>query len=375
MKKIITAMGNNKLAIELKKTELFNVITKDISYKEGILEILEENNQIDIIIINEILDGEIDFKDLIKKILQINEKIEIIVFVEEKNPEIQNFLFMQGIYRIYENNEIDISTFIKKLSKTNVNENDVYQIGNLNATLMKIREDIYNNIDWDKFNFEADGKIYVVLGTYNCGKSLLSSALAKDYAKQGNKTLIIDFDIYNKSISTIFDIKNQDFKEIANVEKQIINISKNLDILCVMDLIFCDNNTVEYVDLNKLINSLKVKYDIIIIDTSSNYNYKYLKQILNFADKYLFIVVPSGIEIKKEKSLIEVLLEDFKIDKEKMEIILNKVNAGSIDKDLIKKIFSDIKISGITKYDEWIEQKVANKKLYGKTKIIERIGN
>ena len=85
MKKIITAIGNNKLSEELKKKEIFEIVTRDIPYKEGVIEVLSENKNIDTLIVSEILDGEISFKEMIEQILRINEKIEIIVFVEEKN--------------------------------------------------------------------------------------------------------------------------------------------------------------------------------------------------------------------------------------------------------------------------------------------------
>lgn len=80
MKKIITAMGNNRLAEEINKTGMFELVTRDIPYKEGILELLNEIPKIDIIIVSEILEGQIEFKELIKKILQKNAKIEMIVF-------------------------------------------------------------------------------------------------------------------------------------------------------------------------------------------------------------------------------------------------------------------------------------------------------
>ena len=47
MKKIITAINNPQLNEELKKEKNFEIIGKDIQYKEAILEILEENDFID----------------------------------------------------------------------------------------------------------------------------------------------------------------------------------------------------------------------------------------------------------------------------------------------------------------------------------------
>ena len=60
MKKIITAVNNPNLNEELKKEKEVEILFKDIQYKEGILEILENKKiEIDYIIIDENLTGEI----------------------------------------------------------------------------------------------------------------------------------------------------------------------------------------------------------------------------------------------------------------------------------------------------------------------------
>ena len=79
MKKIITAINNPKLNEELKKEKKFEIIGKDIQYKEAILEILEKNKFVDLIIISEKIPGEIKLESLIEKIKIVNEKIKIIL--------------------------------------------------------------------------------------------------------------------------------------------------------------------------------------------------------------------------------------------------------------------------------------------------------
>ena len=68
MKKIITAINNPKLNEELKKERNFEIIGKDIQYREAILEILEKNKNIDLIILSEKIEGEIKLEKLIEKI-------------------------------------------------------------------------------------------------------------------------------------------------------------------------------------------------------------------------------------------------------------------------------------------------------------------
>ena len=79
MKKIITAINNPKLNEELKKENKFEIICKDIQYKEAILEIIEKIKDVDIIIINEQIPGQINLEDLILKIKEINSKIKLII--------------------------------------------------------------------------------------------------------------------------------------------------------------------------------------------------------------------------------------------------------------------------------------------------------
>ena len=79
--KIITAINNPKLNDELKNEKNIEIICKDIFYKEGILEILENEINIDYIIINSQLEGEIKLNKLIEKIIEKNEKIKIIILI------------------------------------------------------------------------------------------------------------------------------------------------------------------------------------------------------------------------------------------------------------------------------------------------------
>ena len=52
MKNIITAINNPELNNEIKKEKNLKILNKDIIYKEGIIEALEEKKDINLIIIN-----------------------------------------------------------------------------------------------------------------------------------------------------------------------------------------------------------------------------------------------------------------------------------------------------------------------------------
>ena len=69
---ILTAINNEKIFKELKNKNNIQMFSNDIQYKEGILEILEKNKNIDFVIINEKINGQIKIEELIKKIKKIN---------------------------------------------------------------------------------------------------------------------------------------------------------------------------------------------------------------------------------------------------------------------------------------------------------------
>ena len=87
MIKIMTAINNPILNEELKNEKRVVVICRDIQYKEGILEILEKEIEIDYIIIDENLPGEIELKNLIEKILEKKEKIKKIIIIKKENKD------------------------------------------------------------------------------------------------------------------------------------------------------------------------------------------------------------------------------------------------------------------------------------------------
>ena len=93
---IITALINPKINKKLKEKTNFNIIGNDIQYQEGILEMLEKNQEINLIIISELLPGNDNFFELINKIKNKNNKIEIITILKEKNEQLKNQLISKG---------------------------------------------------------------------------------------------------------------------------------------------------------------------------------------------------------------------------------------------------------------------------------------
>ncbi len=117
MKKIITALQNENVNKKLAEYDNVKIMANDIQYQEGILEVLEVEENIDFIIFSELLPGSMKIEELIEKIKQKNENIKIIVILENKKEELENYLLGKGKIFIFYNNEITIEQLIKVIEE------------------------------------------------------------------------------------------------------------------------------------------------------------------------------------------------------------------------------------------------------------------
>ena len=366
MKKIITAIGNEILNKKLKKENDFEVIIEDIQYKEGIIEYLEKENNIDILIISELLPGNIELKELIEKIKNINSNIEIIIFLENKNTELENYLYAKGIYNIFYNNQIEIEEIIKIINNNNIKINN--ELKEIKQMLLEKQKNKKNNkkIILNKliniFNKKQkydlkEEKIISVTGTNGVGKSIFTINLANSLSNSKNKILIIDFDILNNSLHTILGIKkysqkirnkiknNNLLKEIK-IEELIIKINSKIDLVSGINLLFDSKYKISSEKVKNILSKLKEKYEIIIIDTSSECFFDYTKEIIKNSNLNIFILEANLLEIKKAKNLLNIYINNWEIPQESINILFNKYNENSIDFSILKKIFSEFNILG-----------------------------
>ena len=261
--KVLTAIGNENLNNVLKKQGDFEILENDIFYKEGILEFLEKNNDVDILILYENLAGEINIINLINKIKIINNEINIFCILENKNDVLENLLKNENIKNIFYINEININDFVEKIKNSKINNNDklIEEINLLKSIINKKDEELvkYKNNNLQK------RKLIIIIGEKNVGKTTITD-----------------------NLKNIFNEKNKyDFKEL--------NIN----------------------------NYLEVK---------------------NNAYKIIFITERKVDKIKLCKKIIKILIEQNNINEEKINIIFNKVNNYSINKNISRKILKNIKI-------------------------------
>ncbi len=391
--KILTALQDPKTNEILKEKTKHNIIETDIQYQEGILETLEKNNKIDLIIISQLLPGNIGFKDLINKIKIINSNIEIIAILENKNNELKDFLKQKNINSIFYNNEITIDELINvieekdknkkemeinkeiKLLKEIILENNKKIEQNkkekkINKILSILKEEKIKIIKNSKINNikkfknkinKTQNKIISVVGIPGVGKSIFISLFSKNIKHK--KILIIDFDIYNKSLDLIFGYNTK-----VQQEKAIIKINNNIDLLSKIEIFFKES----YIEKNKIKNildSFSKKYDLIIIDNTSEYSCEHTKEILKNSDSIIFLSDANLIELNKTKKLLEKYINKWKIEKERINVVFNKININSINNKILNNLFSDFNILGkinfSNKYNLIINNnlKILNKKI------------
>ena len=368
--KIITAINNPKLNDELKNEKNIEIICKDIFYKEGILEILENEINIDYIIINSKLEGEIKLNKLIEKIIEKNEKIKIIILIKKENKN--NFYKLKNT----KDDNIEIIKDIKNKNIIRIFYSEEINLDNLKN--YKKTRDYHEEVLW-KEDIKARCKKVVVLGERQVGKSMTIAILTKKLAKKNKKILIIEMNkndsdlllILRKKISTkkIVNkkrkVKNKFIKinkkyfnkknKLKIIKKLIIKLDKNIDIISYKKIIKI--NTIKKLEKN-------YNYIFIEINLEKN-NFKNNKIIKNINEKIL-IIRPNLLGIKNTKKIIE------KNNINNFKIIINNYNIYSVDEKIIEKIFNKNKIIEKINYKKEYD-KIINNNIEISGSILEKI--
>ena len=417
MKKIILAIDNKKTLNKIKEINNFNLIIKNVQYREAILEILKKEKNINFILINEKLSGEISIEELIKKIKIINKKINIIFFLEKSDIKKENKLKKLGIKNIFINNKINKNKIlnlieenkfynledIKNNSKKIINKNKLNK--NTKISNKKINKNIINNKIKNNIKNDIENKIITFYGEEKSGKSTIINLLIIYLIEKKKKILLINL---NKKIDKNNLIKlNKNYlknkkeknkilkykiienkiiknnKKINNEKNSQNKINENLKIINNLENNFIKNNKKDNeVKFKFLIDKYKNNCDYILFNVGYLKESKIKNEILNFSDKKVIIINKNLLGIQAIKKEINNEEKSEFYNKKDLHIIQNKYYFTSISNLIIKNIFKDFcnvhKISYSKNYINLNQKNLENQKIKinkSTKKIFEKIIN
>lgn len=124
MKKVLTAIGNPMLNKKIKKLDDYQILTKDISNDEELIEWFEREKNIDILFLYQDIIKNYKENEFIKIIKKLQKNIIIYFFENEKN---KLNLKENNDLKIYKNLEINWEEFkenLEKISQKNIEKNN-----------------------------------------------------------------------------------------------------------------------------------------------------------------------------------------------------------------------------------------------------------
>lgn len=348
---IITALNNQQIVEKLIKNGINVSNENDIQYQEAILDILDKNNNLDILILSSILQGEYTIYEFINLIKYKNPNLEIIIILEEENNKIENFLISKGINNIFFNNKNTIDDIIKKINeiiniKNNNKNNDInlektIKQKNIKKTKIFKNKKIKNKLELfkikNKKNIHKKTKIISIIGEPKIGKTIF--LLIFSLCKKNKKILIINSEKNKKNMEIIIAKK---FKDFIQWKKMVY----------IQTIDSFKNNT------NKIESWLKSNDECEL--NMGNYDYVFF-EIEDIEKESYFIKKSDEIVIMCQANLLginvchvflEKLVHNLKIQKDNIKIIINKYNKMSINKIILRILFWDFKKICYLPYDK-----------------------
>ena len=399
MKKVMTAINHPVINQYFRNNGSdFIVEYDDIQYQEGLLEILR-NSIPDALVLNEQLPGSFDRRTLIEEIRQIDKYFKIIIIVAKEDREFSNYLSSKGIFDILINDQAEISSLIEAINREDkvivkVKKEIPVEVQEELQTLKKlVREKpkvIKKNVILEPALQIQRQEIIVVSGTGSTGKSDLVTQMSVTLTKNSKaKVLVIDLDVENPSLDLFFGIP----KEPLNVETDlgsgknsclnhmVDSIDKNrfdsnvfdelvikhkklnnLHILTGSYSLYVTRNILNETYYNAILNKAKELYDFIFIDVNSSVFFESHRFAITNASKIFFAVEGNCSSLRRALQMLDIYTNIWEVRSEKIQLIVNKYNQYSLDKEVIKEIVGSYKICQYIKYDskheEYLNKKV-----------------
>ena len=370
MKRIITAMGNTTLNNELKKYSEYDLNENDLFYQDAVIDVVTTEN-IDILVVSGLLQGQFEFLDFIDKIQKYNNTIRIIVVMDEINTSVERKLKERGIVDIFLDENVQILDIIDAINREEPIIKKAEQVKEEISRYEKEHLHDKNQIEYVKEKVVQKQEIIVVSGINGAGKSTVTANFSKTLSsKTHSRVLVIDLDTLSGNIDEILRIDKvpQNVEMILDENKKcglnyaVELISKNrFDVNVFEELIintgevdvltgntslhYCQNvlNESHY---NKILECAKEIYDFIVIDTSSNIFLDSTRWAMQQASRIFFVIENNYISIKKADQFIDIITNLWGIWKNKLNIVINKEILNGIEVEVIRKIFDGYDVIG-----------------------------
>lgn len=359
MKKVLIAMDNEVLLDQIKKCGKYLVYGYDIDTKENVIEYIKKN-EVDVLITKETLSGDMDFKTYIREIRNLKPSVKIIVAVLKLTDATKGFLLINEVNNIVEGESVGFSKIIEIIDAKQgiIETSGVKHYG-------KVKENT---------NIIAKQKI-CVFGTSGAGKSYIASILAHHISKRFKlNTLLIDMDLQNAAID-IYNNLTHAPNSLGCLMEEIDNESFNKEVLLDYTskgerngkLSFLTNNVGVYecqnrlskVYYEKLYEEAEKNYDAVILDMPSAPFLDVVPFSILKADKIVFVLNPNFISIRQAVKYIDLMVNVWKVDRDKIYLVINKIGKDSLTIKQISAIIRDYKI--ILKMEESKEvEKIIN---------------
>lgn len=358
MKKIVTAVDGLSLVKKLKNTGKYIVHEQDIEFSEDVLEYISKYKP-DIIITKDNLKGKMTKEIYVKQIRLISPSIKIVLITKELTIEYKSFLFSQEVFNIIESDE---ASFEKIFNMIESKEKQVIYKYNQNI--------IKENFDKD-INIVTKQTI-AVFGTSGAGKSYITSLLGQVFSKKIRlNTLVVDMDIQNSALdiynnldarvdildSVMEDINKDNFIPgyISNVSIKSKNNTKLAFITNNLGIYECQNK-ININHYEKIYKDILNNYDITIFDLPATPFLDAVSYIIGKVNKVFFVVNPNFISMRQAVKYLDMLENVWKIKKENIYIVINKVTEESLTDRQIMSILREHKIIMKINYLKEVEQ-------------------
>lgn len=387
---ILIALNNEFVKNKLNEKYKDKVYQYDLCTMEEVIEFLTVKNEPYIIVTKDTLDGNLDSKMYIKQIKLANPNTKIIYIVENLNSQYKQFLFANEVFNILESTNLNIDNIIESIEedkKVVYRQTNTLTNENINEPIIEYKVKVQNQI--------LSKKKIAIYGTSGAGKSLVSSIISKRMSDELKISVaLLDMDIQNPSIDIFNNIDNnndgltqivddldkkQNINEIIN--KYMIKDKNNKKLWYMTNnaSIFDIQNKFSSKYYEKIYNSIIKKFDFSMIDLPSSPFLDVVYYTLSSCDNIFFVINPNYASIRQGLKYLDLLTKLWGIPKDKIKIIVNKIQKNSLENVQIENLLNGydiiLNIPYIKDIDSYINGATSNLNLQvNMNKIYKNIG-